>query len=78
MSSSLLLRSTLPRYIARKPTLAGAVWLRKARASSSAAAQEEGEFKYVPGGREFPPLLVDGLGWVADPLFLFVWLFALA
>jgi len=49
MSTSLLLRSTLPRHISRQPTLAGAVWLRKAQAST-AAAQEEGEFKYVPGG----------------------------
>lgn len=53
MSTSLLLRSTLPRHIARQPTLVGAVWLRKARASTTAAPQEEGEFKYVPGGREF-------------------------
>jgi len=50
MSTSLLLRSTLPRHIAGKPSLAGAVWLRKARASTAAAPQEEGEFKYVPGG----------------------------
>jgi len=50
MSTSLLLRSTLPRHIARKPTLAGAVWLRKAQASTTATTQEEGEFKYVPGG----------------------------
>ena len=57
MSTSLLLRSTLPRHIARKPTLAGAVWLRKAQASTTAAAQEDGEFKYVPGGREFSSLL---------------------
>ena len=52
MSTSLLLRSTLPRHIARQPTLAG-VWFCKARASTTAASQEEGEFKYVPGGREF-------------------------
>jgi len=53
-STSLLLRSTLPRHIARQPTLAGVVWLRKAQAST-ATAQEEGEFKYVPGGRKFHP-----------------------
>ena len=53
MSTSLLLRSTLPRHIARQPTLAGTERLRKAQAST-AAAQEEGEFKYIPGGREFP------------------------
>lgn len=52
MSTSLLLRSTLPRHIARQPTLAGGVWFCKARASTTAASQEEGEFKYVPGGRE--------------------------
>jgi len=56
MSTSLLLRSTLPRHIAGKPSLVGAVWLRKARASTAATPQEEGEFKYVPGGREFSPL----------------------
>jgi len=50
MSTSLLLRSTLPRHIARQPTLTGAAWLRKARASTTATTQEEGEFKYVPGG----------------------------
>ena len=55
MSTSLLLRSTLPRHIAKKQTLAGAVWLRKAQASTAAATQEEGEFKYVPGGREYLP-----------------------
>ena len=54
MSTSLLLRSTLSRHIARKPALAGAVWLRKARASTTANTQEGEEFKYVPGGREFP------------------------
>ena len=32
--------------------MAGAVWIRKAKASTTAAPQEEGEFKYVPGGRE--------------------------
>ena len=56
MSTSLLLRSTLPRHIVGKPSLVGAVWLRKARASTAAAPQEGGEFKYVPGGREFSPL----------------------
>jgi len=50
MSTSLLLRSTLPRHIARQRTLVGAVWLRNAQASTTAGAQEEGEFKYVPGG----------------------------
>ena len=55
MSTSLLLRSALPRHIVRQPTLAGTVRLRKARASTTAATQEEGEFKYVPGGREFSP-----------------------
>ncbi|KAF9792635.1 mitochondrial inner membrane protein [Thelephora terrestris] len=50
MSTSLLLRSTLPRHIARQPTLVGAVWLRKALASTAAAQEEQGEFKYVPGG----------------------------
>lgn len=53
MSTSLLLRSSLPRHIARQPTLAGTLWLRKARASTTATAQEEEEFKYVPGGRKF-------------------------
>lgn len=49
MSTSLLLRSTLPRHVARRQALAGATWLRKAQAST-AATHEEGEFKYVPGG----------------------------
>lgn len=53
MAASLLLRSNLPRHIARQQTLAGASWLRKAHAST-VTAQEEGEFKYVPGGRESP------------------------
>ena len=52
MSASLLLRSTLPRHIAKQPTLVGAVWLHRAQESTTATAQEEGEFKYTPGGRK--------------------------
>jgi len=49
MAASLLLRSNLPRHIAKQQALAGAVWFRKAQAST-VTSQEEGEFKYVPGG----------------------------
>ena len=41
MSTPLLLRLTIPRHIARKPTLVGAV-LRKANASTTAAVLEDG------------------------------------
>ena len=84
MSTSLLLRSTLPRHIARQPTLASAVWLRKAQASTTAATpQEEGEFKYIPGGRELfstptpsprGPSSRERSLWITDVLF-HVWLF---
>ena len=66
MSTSLLLRSTLPRHIARQPTLAGVVCLRRAQASTTTASHEEGEFKYVPGGREFP--LYTGANFPLDTL----------
>ena len=51
MSTPLFLRSTLPRNITRKQALAGSLWLRRAQVST-ATVQEEGEFKYVPGGRK--------------------------
>ena len=54
MSTSLLLRSNFTRHFSKQQTLAGALRLRKAQAST-VAAQEEGEFKYVPGGRESSP-----------------------
>lgn len=62
MATSLLLRSNFSRYITRQQASAGTVWLRKAQAST-AAAQEEGEFKYVPGGREssLPFVLINAL-----------------
>jgi len=41
MSTSPLLRSNLSRHIARKLTLAGAVRLRKAQASTAAAVPED-------------------------------------